>query len=184
MRCTRNAPAGIEVAALALALLLAGVPDAQARRVRARRPTPSAETTSEKKPASDFTSSAPSLRMQDTAITGERQAPDVIFIVPTGKGGKARSPHLRDYGSEILEPVVKSWLEKEETVEPMAGRKAPEEKFDWKAAFREQPRPSAPPPEPLPVPAPPPPRPAAPAFIPQPSQLTTPEGIPILVPPQ
>jgi len=139
MRCTRNVPVAIETAALILVLVLAGIADAQARRPSARR-----RTTPEAK-APPTPTSAASLRMQETTLTGERQAPDMIFVVPTGKGGKLSSPHLRDYSGEIQEPVVKSWLEKEEIIGPMAAQTSPSQRFDWKAALKAEPRRPAPP---------------------------------------
>lgn len=169
MRCTRNVRAGIEIAAFVFVLAFAGVADAQARRAPSRRMAPPAAGASEPKPAT-----APSLRMQDTTITGERQRPDVIFVVPTGKGGKLQSPHLRDYSGEILEPVVKSWLEKDQTIGPIAAQAAPSWKLDWKSLLREEPRKPPPPPPP---PAPPPSRPPSivrPSSPPSPTAATGP----------
>jgi hypothetical protein len=54
--------------------------------------------------------------MRDTAIVGERPTPGIFFIVPTGKGRDLRAAHQRDYRGDILEPVVKPWLEKDQNV--------------------------------------------------------------------
>jgi hypothetical protein len=106
---------------------------------------------------------ASSLRMGDTTITGERPTPDIFFIVPTGKGGNLQSPHRRDYSSEILEPVVKPWLEKDQNVSLVAVQHVASGSSDWKKALSSVERVPPPPP-----PAPAPLEPVRPAYRPAP----------------
>jgi len=88
------------------------------------------------------------LRMGDTAIMGERPTPDIFFIVPTGKGGNLSAPHRRDYSSEILAPVVKPWLEKDQNVRLAALEHVSRDSGDWKEALKAVPvARAAPPPE-------------------------------------
>jgi hypothetical protein len=102
--------------------------------------------------------SAPSdiMKMPSTAITGERQTPDIFFVFPTGKGGDLSMPHLRDYGPDILEPVVKPWFEREQALGPSQIQAVTRQlSVDWKEALKRAP--------------PPPPREAAPEASSRPS---------------
>lgn len=81
-------------------------------------------------------SSSDNLRMQDTSIEGERQTPDIFFVLPTGKGGNLSAPNRRDYTFEILSPVVKPWHEREETLNRTLARADDgTQRFDWNAAL-------------------------------------------------
>jgi hypothetical protein len=150
--------------------------------------------------------------MGDVTISGERQAPDIFFIMPTGKGGNISAPHRKDYSADILEPVVKPWLEKDQMIGPLAVRASVSEPVDWKAALAEPPPPAPAPEAPIAAPVrsqvglppaatsrPPPPPPAAipPAVLSRPSAppaagpppaapppSVSSEGVPILVPSQ
>lgn len=136
----------LAIGALVAVALLAGPADAQTRR-RASG-TPPRKAPAAEQPAASGSGS--SLRMQDTAIEGERQTPDIFFILPTGKGGNLQAPHRRDYSADILEPVVKPWLEKDAAVGALATRTTPTASVDWEAALAEP----APPPSVAPAPQP------------------------------
>jgi hypothetical protein len=98
----------------------------------------------------------PSLRMRDTAILGERPTPDVFFVVPTGRPTASSPTYRRDYRSEILEPVVKPWLEKEGNLSLASIEHVSTDPGGWTRAFGKRAAPAL---GPTPVPvfrAPPP----------------------------
>jgi hypothetical protein len=111
---------------------------------------------------------APSVRMRDTAIVGERPTPDVFFIVPAGRPADLSLPPRRDYRAEILEPVVKPWLEKEGRVDLASIEHVSTDPGGWSRAFGKAAPPS-------PAPAPVPVFQAPPPAIP-PAALARPEG--------
>jgi len=111
------------------------------------------------------------MRMPNVSIEGERQTPDIFFVFPTGKGGNVSAPRFRDYGPDILDPVVKPWFERDEMVTPQAMQAAANRSFDWDEALK-----SSPPPAPAPAAAAPPPLP--PAREPQPNVSLPPPSIP------
>jgi hypothetical protein len=78
--------------------------------------------------------SSANLRMRETGIQGERQRPDVLFVIPTGRGGPIVSSRLRDYSYEIQEPVVKMWLEGELRIARGAPPSSAGIDFDWREA--------------------------------------------------
>lgn len=78
------------------------------------------------------------MRMPNVSIEGERQTPDIFFVFPTGKGGNLSAPRFRDYSPDILDPVVKPWFERDQSVNPQL-RVTGGEKFDWDAALRSEP---------------------------------------------
>lgn len=80
--------------------------------------------------------SSADLRMRETGIQGERQRPDVLFIIPTGRSGPIISPRLRDYGYEIQEPVVKMWLEGDLRIARNTSQARGTVDFDWREAVR------------------------------------------------
>ena len=84
------------------------------------------------------------LKMRETGIQGEHQRPDVLFVIPTGRGGPIVSPRLRDYSYDIQEPVVKPWLEAESRIAHSAVRNAGATP-DWREAV--QAAAAAPPPQ-------------------------------------
>jgi len=155
MRCSRSARGGSAVRTAAILglvlpwLAAATAVEAQSSRRRAGDEAPGSE-------ASDH------MKMPSTSIEGERQTPDIFFVFPTGKGGNLSMPHVRDYGPDILEPVVKPWFEREQALGPSQIQEVVTTRSsDWKEALKSSPPPPAPPAEP------PPPRPAvAPPAIP------------------
>lgn len=158
------------ILSIAVLAAIAAVP-AEARPKRhaaARRPVAKA-------PAAAVSDGAPksagtdAVRMPSTSIEGERQAPDIFFVVPTGRGGKLSAPYRRDYSAEIREPVVKSWLEKDASVH-LATVSAGGRSFDWNRAMAEAPRPAS---GPIAVPA----RGSGP-----PSDVSRPAGVPPALP--
>ena len=107
-----------------------------------RRPAPA-------QPPSD---SASSLKMRETGIQGEHQRPDVLFVIPTGRGAPIISPRLRDYSYDIQEPVVKMWLEGELRIAHQAPPAREGVALDWREVVQQAAK--APPParpEPLPM---------------------------------
>jgi hypothetical protein len=75
------------------------------------------------------------LKMREMGIQGEHQRPDVLFVIPTGRGGPIVSPRLRDYSYDIQEPVVKPWLEAESRIAHTAVRNEGSTP-DWREAVR------------------------------------------------
>ena len=119
-----------------------------------------------------------SVQMRDTAILGERPTPDIFFIVPTGKGGNLRGPHRRDYRGEILEPVVKPWLEKDQNVTLAGIGHVTESGGDWRDAFDSEPVAPA-----VRVPVPEPVRPAARPAVDVPAAARSKPVVPDVPPP-
>lgn len=78
--------------------------------------------------------SSANLKMRETGIQGERQRPDVLFVIPTGRTGPIVSRRLRDYSYEIQEPVVKMWLEGELRIARGAPPPTAGIDFDWREA--------------------------------------------------
>ena len=85
------------------------------------------------------------MRMPGVSIEGERQTPDIFFVFPTGKGGNLSAPKFRDYGPDILEPVVKPWFERDEMVTRAQLQAASTRTFDWDEALKSSPAAPAPP---------------------------------------
>ena len=109
----------------AIALALAATPlHAQSRREAPRR---EAATSSEE-------AAAANLKMRETGIQGEHQRPDVLFVIPTGRGGPIVSSRLRDYSYDIQEPVVKQWLEGELRIAHQVATRRQGETPDWREA--------------------------------------------------
>jgi hypothetical protein len=105
------------------------------------------------------------MRMPGVSIEGERQTPDIFFVFPTGKGGNLSAPKFRDYGPDILEPVVKPWFERDQMVMRAQVQAASTRTFDWDEALKSSPAAPAPPAAPAvaaPVAPPPHPPPAMP----------------------
>src|SRR5438132_8501997 len=110
------------------------------------------------------------MRMPGVSIEGERQTPDIFFVFPTGKGGNLSAPKFRDYGPDILEPVVKPWMDRDQMVTRAQLQAASTRTFDWDEALKSSPAAPAPPAAPAvaapvaPLPLPPPsmPNPALP----------------------
>jgi hypothetical protein len=108
------------------------------------------------------------MRMPGVSIEGERQTPDIFFVFPTGKGGNLSAPKVRDYGPDILEPVVKPWLERDEMVTRTPVQAASTQSFNWDEMMKSSPPPArvAPPAAPE---APPPPGQMPPPSLPPPA---------------
>jgi hypothetical protein len=104
------------------------------------------------------------MRMPNVSIEGERQTPDIFFVFPTGKGGNLSAPKFRDYGPDILEPVVKPWFERDQMVTHAQLQATSTQTFDWDEALKSSPPRAAPPPGPPPLGAP-----GAPPSLPPPS---------------
>src|SRR5687767_9718063 len=136
MRCSKNGrgdkamrfPLFAVVMILVASLLVAPPLDAQTRRA-----APAAQS-----------DAGSNLKMRETGIQGEHQRPDVLFVIPTGRGGPIVSPRLRDYSYDIQEPVVKPWLEAESRIAHSAVRNAGATP-DWREAV--QAAAAAPPPQ-------------------------------------
>jgi hypothetical protein len=112
--------------------------------------------------------------MQGTTIEGERQTPDIFFVLPTGKTGNVGGPHLRDYSYEIFDPVVKPWFEGDATLEvPRGAIQTSSSKVDFDEAMKPEPPPPAAPPVEAAAQAQP-----APALEPMPRVAAPPLSIP------
>ena len=85
------------------------------------------------------------MRMPGVSIEGERQTPDIFFVFPTGKGGNLSAPKFRDYGPDILEPVVKPWMDRDQMVTRAQLQAASTRTFDWDEALKSSPAAPAPP---------------------------------------
>ncbi len=114
MRSSRNAR--LASAGVLPALVLAATFTAEARPLQRSSAAGRAAASSEDENA-DEEARASSLRMRGTTIEGERQTPDIFFVLPTGKGGNLGGPYLRDYSYEILDPLVKPWFERDAMLE-------------------------------------------------------------------
>ncbi len=114
MRSSRNAR--LASAGVLPALVLAATLTAEARPLQRSAGAGRAAASSEDESA-DEEARASSLRMRGTTIEGERQTPDIFFVLPTGKGGNLGGPYLRDYSYEILDPLVKPWFERDAMLE-------------------------------------------------------------------
>jgi len=122
MRCSKSARSA-SVVALVLATIVAGaLPSAAQQRGR----------------SSETDDRSENMKMPNVSIEGERQTPDIFFVFPTGKGGNLSAPRMRDYASDILEPVVKPWFERDQAVNPPAFVTSAE-KFNWDEALRSEP---------------------------------------------
>jgi hypothetical protein len=108
------------------------------------------------------------MRMPGVSIEGERQTPDIFFVFPTGKGGNLSAPKFRDYGPDILEPVVKPWFERDQMVMRAQVQAASTRTFDWDEALKSSPAAPAPPAAPA-VAAPVAPPPLPPPSMPNPA---------------
>ncbi|MGH7897481.1 MAG: hypothetical protein ACREQQ_05985 [Candidatus Binatia bacterium] len=176
MRCSRNVRAGnaFRFALLGLALPWLWGPSA----VEAQ--------SSRRRAADDEAATADNMKMPSTSIEGERQTPDIFFVFPTGRGGNLSMPHVRDYGPDILEPVVKPWFEREQALGPSQIQTVTRQStVDWKEALR-----SAPPPPPREQPLPESPaRPSLPApsipssALSRPAAAAPPGSVPVPPPP-
>lgn len=82
--------------------------------------------------------------MPNVSIEGERQTPDIFFVFPTGKGGNLSAPRFRDYGPDILDPLVKPWFERDQLVNPIPVQAASGPKMDWQELFKAEPAAAAP----------------------------------------
>ena len=119
--------------------------------------------------------------MPGVSIEGERQTPDIFFVFPTGKGGNLSAPKVRDYGPDILEPVVKPWFERDQMVTPPPLQAAStKSSVNWDELMKSSPPPARPAPEGEPAALEPPPAPPPSA----PSQMTAPSLPPPSIPSQ
>jgi len=109
------------------------------------------------------------MRMPGVSIEGERQTPDIFFVFPTGKGGNLSAPKFRDYGPDILEPVVKPWMERDQMVTRAQLQAASTRTFDWDEALKSSPAAPAPPAAAPVVAAPVAPPPLPPPSMPKPA---------------
>src|SRR5882724_3894006 len=99
MRCSKSARSA---SALLLAAAVFGGAVASVAQTRSRASSSEGDDRSE------------NMKMPNVSIEGERQTPDIFFVFPTGKGGNLSAPRMRDYAADILEPVVKPWLERDQ----------------------------------------------------------------------
>ncbi len=79
------------------------------------------------------------MAMPNVSIEGERQTPDIFFVFPTGKGGNVSAQRLKDYGPDILSPLVKPWFERDAMVNPTVAHVTSEDKIDLAEALKEAP---------------------------------------------
>ena len=63
-----------------------------------------------KKSRSDLTSRR-SLRMEEIEIHGDVEKPKTMFVIPRASLGYSRKAHEKDFTSEILDPMMKHWVE-------------------------------------------------------------------------
>src|SRR5947209_16093041 len=106
MRCSRSAQGGnVFPTASLLALTLSWLSAATGVEAQSSRGRASARASAGEE-AGGGAGKADNMKMPSTSIEGERQTPDIFFVFPTGKGGNLSMPHLRDYGPDILDPVV------------------------------------------------------------------------------
>jgi len=51
------------------------------------------------------------LRMEEIEIQGDIEKPKTMFVIPRASLRYSRKAHEKDFSSEILDPIMKQWIE-------------------------------------------------------------------------
>jgi hypothetical protein len=51
------------------------------------------------------------LRMEEIEIQGDIEKPKTMFVIPRASLGYSRKAHEKDFSGEILDPIIKQWVE-------------------------------------------------------------------------